>query len=58
MRRSVPSTDMRRLRDSVDHDNCRDTFDSTGTIKQVAFHLSGAAIHDAGAETRRGMSQQ
>jgi arylsulfatase len=38
--------------DSVDHDNYRTTFEFTGTIKQVAFDLSGDAIEDAEATLR------
>jgi hypothetical protein len=44
--------------DSVDHEHYRTTFPFTGTVKQVAYDLSGTAIQDAEAETRRGMSQQ
>lgn len=44
--------------DSVDHENYRPTFPFTGSVKQVAFDLSGDAIKDAEAETRRGMSHQ
>jgi arylsulfatase len=44
--------------DSVDHEDYRPTFPFTGSVKQVAFDLSGDAIKDAEAETRRGMSHQ
>jgi arylsulfatase len=44
--------------DSVDHDNYMPTFPFTGTIKQVTIDLSGDAIKDAEAETRRAMSHQ
>jgi arylsulfatase len=44
--------------DSVDHANYKPTFPFTGTVKQVAFDLSGDAIKDAEAETRRAMSKQ
>ena len=44
--------------DSVDHDNYKPTFPFTGTVKQVTFDLSGDAINDAEAETRRAMSKQ
>ena len=44
--------------DSVDHDNYRTTFPFTGTINQVAFDLSGEAIHDAEVDTRHGLSKQ
>jgi hypothetical protein len=44
--------------DSVDHANYKPTFPFTGTVKQVSFDLSGEAIKDAEAETRRGMAHQ
>ncbi len=44
--------------DSVDHANYMPTFLFTGSIKQVVFDLSGDAIKDAEAETRRAMSHQ
>jgi arylsulfatase len=44
--------------DSVDHDNYKPTFPFTGTVKQVAFDLSGDAIKNAEAETRHAMSKQ
>ena len=44
--------------DSVDHDNYKPTFPFTGTVKQVAFDLSGDAIKNAEAQTRHAMSKQ
>jgi arylsulfatase len=44
--------------DSVDHANYKPAFPFTGTVKQVTFDLSGDAIKDAEAETRRAMSKQ
>jgi arylsulfatase len=44
--------------DSVDHANYKPTFPFTGTVKRVTFDLSGDAIKDAEAETRRAMSKQ
>jgi arylsulfatase len=44
--------------DSVDHDNYMPTFPFTGTVKQVAFDLSGDAVKNAEAEMRHAMSKQ
>lgn len=44
--------------DSVDHADYKPTFPFTGTVKQVTIDLSGDAIKDAEAETRRAMSKQ
>jgi arylsulfatase len=44
--------------DSVDHSNYDPPFPFTGTVKKVTFDLSGDAIKNAEAETRRGMSHQ
>ena len=44
--------------DSVDHKNYGPPFPFTGTLDTVTGDLSGDAIKDAEAETRRGMSHQ
>ena len=44
--------------DSVDHKNYGPPFPFTGTLDTVTVDLSGDAIKDAEAETRRGMSHQ
>jgi len=44
--------------DSVDHANYKPPFPFTGKIKRVTYDLSGDAIHNAEAETRRAMSKQ
>ena len=44
--------------DSVDHSSYKPTYPFTGTVKRVTFDLSGKAIKNAEAETRRGMSNQ
>jgi arylsulfatase len=44
--------------DSVDHANYKPTFPFTGTVKKVTYDLSGDAISNAEAETRRGMAHQ
>jgi hypothetical protein len=42
----------------VDHANYTPPFPFTGTLKKVTYDLSGDAIHNAEAETRRAMSKQ
>jgi hypothetical protein len=44
--------------DSVDHQNYKPPFPFTGTLEKVTYDLSGDAIKNAEAETRRAMSQQ
>jgi arylsulfatase len=44
--------------DSVDHQNYKPPFPWTGSLEKVTFDLSGDAIENAEAETRRGMSHQ
>ena len=44
--------------DSVDHANYKPTFPFTGTVEKVTYDLSGKAIANAEAETRRGMAHQ
>jgi arylsulfatase len=44
--------------DSVDHEGYKPPFQFTGTIKGVAYDLSGDAIQDAEAEMRRAMAKQ
>jgi hypothetical protein len=44
--------------DAVDHENYRDSFPFTGTIKKVTYDISGEAIHDAEAISRRLMGRQ
>jgi hypothetical protein len=44
--------------DTVDHDNYTTTFEFTGTIKQVAYDLSGEAVQDAEAHAGHAMSKQ
>ena len=44
--------------DSVEKETYKPPFKFTGTIKQVAFDLSGDAIKDAEAEHRRAMAKQ
>jgi hypothetical protein len=42
----------------VDHQNYKPPFPFTGTVKTVTYDLSGDAIKNAEAETRRGMAHQ
>ena len=44
--------------DTVDHENYRDAFHFTGTIKKVTYDVSGEAIHDAEAIARRLLGRQ
>jgi hypothetical protein len=44
--------------DSVDHANYKPPFPFTGNLDKVTIDLSGDAIENAEAETRRGMSHQ
>jgi arylsulfatase len=44
--------------DSVDHANHKPPFRFTGNIEKVTFDLSGDAIRNAEAETRRALSNQ
>ena len=44
--------------DTVDGDNYQPPNKFSGTVKQVAYDLSGEAIKDAEHETRRAMSKQ
>ena len=44
--------------DTVDGDNYQPPNKFSGTVKQVAYDLSGEAMKDAEAETRRAMSKQ
>jgi arylsulfatase A-like enzyme len=44
--------------DAVDHDNYDDAFPFTGTIGKVTFDVSGEAIHDAEAVSRRLLGRQ
>jgi arylsulfatase len=44
--------------DSVDHKNYGPPFPFTGSVKTVTYDLSGDAIENAEAETRRAMSHQ
>jgi hypothetical protein len=44
--------------DAVDHENYRDAFPFTGTVKKVTYDVSGDAIHDAEAVARRLLGRQ
>ena len=44
--------------DSVDHANYKPTYPFTGTVKRVSFDISGDAVNNAEAETRKAMSHQ
>jgi hypothetical protein len=42
----------------VDDENCKPTYPFTGTVKRVSFDISGDAVKNAEAETRKAMSHQ
>jgi hypothetical protein len=44
--------------DSVDHANYKPTYPFTGEVKSVKFDISGDAVKNAEAQTRKGMSHQ
>ena len=44
--------------DSVDHEAYKPPFGFTGTVKRVAYDVSGQAIQDAEAEMRRALAKQ
>jgi len=44
--------------DSVDHENYKPTYPFTGTVKRVKFDISGDAVTNAEAQTRKAMSHQ
>ena len=44
--------------DGVDHENYEPAYPFTGTVKRVSFDISGDAVKNAEAETRRAMSHQ
>ena len=44
--------------DSVDHENYKPTYPFTGTVRRVEFDISGDAVKNAEAETRKAMSHQ
>ena len=44
--------------DIVDHENYKPTYPFTGTVKRVSFDISGDAVKNAEAETRKAMSHQ
>ena len=44
--------------DSVDHANYQPTYPFTGTVKSVKFDISGDAVKNAEAQTRKAMSHQ
>jgi arylsulfatase A-like enzyme len=44
--------------DSVDHANYKPTFPFTGTVERVTFDITGDAVKNAEAQTRKAMSHQ
>jgi hypothetical protein len=44
--------------DGVDHANYKLTFPFTGTVERVTFDITGDAVKNAEAQTRKAMSHQ